>query len=217
MATINSAILKKQVAEGYSAKAMKDAAQGRIEAIFDNEVKIMQEEFEEHPVTREIAGGIGSSNISETLGGGSSPKNLFAFIGFPEGEQDPTQPIREALSPDSNEGPKMTYIGKDAANPLIYRFQIDAPKLDAIYKDTPLPWGPGLSWAKKIETSIPGFAKFLPSFNSKSSRSGGGIQVQNSLRAESYTPPANGYLTTIFKNFINRLKGSNKGGYRITK
>ncbi len=218
MAKIYSQVLRQQVADGYSAKVLKAAAQDRIEAIFDDAVFGMKAEFEEHPVTQEIAEGVGASNISKTLSGGEAPRNLFAFIGFPDGGGDPTDAIRQRLDPDSKDGPDFSFVGKDAANPLIYKFKVDSPNLEKIYKETPMPWGPGLSWAKKIETSIPGLGKFLSKFNASSaSRSGGGIQVKKDLNSETYTPPVDGYLTTIFKNFINRVKESGKGGLRYRK
>lgn len=58
--------------------------------------KIKQEmikEFLSHPVTLEIMEGPNAANISGTLGGVS---NLFAFIGFDQGEQ-PIAPILTLL------------------------------------------------------------------------------------------------------------------------
>ena len=47
--------------------------------------KQMMQDFETHPVTRELKSGPGSSNISGSLPRG----NLFGFIGFESGD-DPT-------------------------------------------------------------------------------------------------------------------------------
>ena len=50
-------------------------------------------EFDNHPVTREINDGISASNISGTLDGIT---NLYSFIGFNEGD-NPTKAIRDML------------------------------------------------------------------------------------------------------------------------
>ena len=56
---------------------------------------LMLNEFDRHPVTQEIAGGINSSNVSKTLP--SSYGNLYTFIGFRYGS-DPISPIKNLLA-----------------------------------------------------------------------------------------------------------------------
>ncbi len=61
-------------------------------SINDEFEKIKQkyiEEFNNHPITQEIKGGISANNISGTLNGIT---NLYSFIGFDEGT-DPIKPI----------------------------------------------------------------------------------------------------------------------------
>ena len=41
---------------------------------------MLMRDFNEHPVTREIEGGVSAGNVSGTLAGYG---NLFSFIGFP--------------------------------------------------------------------------------------------------------------------------------------
>lgn len=213
MATINMEAIKIKVAKDQSGR-QKAAAQARAEVIFEDAVIGMQKEFEEHSVTQEIEAGISSKNISETLRGGNEPENLYSFIGFKNGD-NPVQPIRDLLQPENNKGPKLKFDGKEPNQTVAtYKFRISTPDENAIFKKSPIPWATGLSWVEGIESGIAGFAHFLPSFTRKNSRSGGGIQVDPVLRNAEYTPPVNGYLTTIFQNFLERVKNYNKGGFR---
>ena len=70
---------------------------------FDEVKEKMIKEFLNHPVSVEISGGASAGNISGTLGGIT---NLFAFIGFPSGD-DPLHPILEILEKTNfrREGP----------------------------------------------------------------------------------------------------------------
>lgn len=185
---------------------------------FDLAVDQMQRDFEEHPVTQELDGGVGATNISETLRGHGPTENLFSFIGLQSNEGVPTDPIRKRLDPANPEGPHLSLVGKDNRGTSIrYQFIVTAPNEKAIYKDTQVPWtqGGGFSWAEKIESHIPGFASFLYGEDYPQSRSGGGIQAKvggrkdgepQVLRGDDYMPPKNGYIQTIFRNFIERLK-----------
>jgi hypothetical protein len=212
MARIDPAEIMRMVSKdtGLTNAKLKASAKERMMVAFNDGVIGMKKEFEEDKVTQEIDGGVAASNISNTLGGGTAPDNLFSFIGFKEGD-NPTEVIRRSLEPSSPDGPKLGPLDKIPDNVPHYRAIISAPNLDKIYAKTPLPWGEaeGMSWAEKIETHIPGYAKFLARFTkSDVSRSGGGVQVKADLHPDTFTPPANGYLTRIFKNFVKTVKGS---------
>lgn len=217
---INMASIWVRVAKSSSANnKFKQAATARAEEVFTDAVIGLQKEFEESPVTQEIDGGISSSNISETLLGGPAPQNLYSFIGFPNNEAGlPTDPIRERLDPEHEDGPKLIFNGKTGVNTTNYKFKIKGPDLKAIYSKTPLPWAKSMSWAQKIEGRIPGFAHFLAKFWKKeNSRSGGGIQVDATVRAATYRPPRGGYIQTMVGNFFTRVKQYgkfNQGGWR---
>ncbi len=225
MATVNMAAVRVSVASDNSGR-MKAAATQRANEVFEDAVIGMQIEFEEHDVTREIAGGVSASNISRTLGGGRETKNLYSFIGF--SAQDPVsplEPIRDALDPSSTVGkiigPQIRFSGKAVKDGNAqFKFEVAAPNKTAVFKATPMPWAPGLSWAQKIETSIPGFASFLAKRMGVPSQSGGGIQAKDKngnpiiIRNESYEAPDGGYLTTIFENFLAKVKQYGKGGLR---
>ena len=178
------------------------------EQFFEPAVEAMKHEFDEHPVTQEIDAGVDAPNISNTLVPSSyDHMNLFSFIGFNAGDH-PTDEIRSRLSPDSPDGPKMSYIGKDS-NRLEFHYKISSPSQDAIYQATPLPWAPGISWAKRIEVGMAGLGQFLNLSEGQSrsnSRSGGGIQVKNTLRP-GVQYRATSYLSSIFNNFLHHMKG----------
>jgi hypothetical protein len=192
---------------------LQKAAQDRAEQVFENAVEEMKKEFEEHKVTKEIDGGIESNNVSGTLRGGDRPENLYSFIGFEAGST-PTDEIRRRLDSQHEDGPKIEYAGKLGQNSLIYKFRVKAPNKEAIHEATPMPWAEGMSWAQKIERGIPGFSRFLARFMGDPSRSGGGIQVDRDIRSAKYSPPSEGYLTTIFNNFMTRIKSYGKRGFR---
>ena len=59
-------------------KGIKQAIEKKVKAAQQNLLK----SFEKHPVTAEIQGGAGASNLSDTLGGTG---NLFTYIGFSVG------------------------------------------------------------------------------------------------------------------------------------
>ena len=217
MAKVNMAAVRVAVAKDTSGR-MKAAAQERAEQVFADAVIGMQIDFEEHPVTRELDGGITSDNISNTLGGGQAPKNLYSFIGFPKGSR-PTDEIRDALMPEDPDGPKFRYRRKEIRNGNArFLFEVSEPNRVRIHKRTPMPWARGLSWAQKVETRIPGFGRFLNRFmplaDDAVSRSKGGTQLKVEIRGEEYTPPLTGYLTGIFARFLGQVRSYQLRGFK---
>lgn len=192
------------------------------EAFFKPAIEQMKQEFESNPVTREIAGGLDSSNISNTLEGdfvqggkGISNPNLWGFIGFDAEQSSPAEvlaPIRIRLDPRHPEGPKFIYRGRDK-NFIRYKYEIKAPNEEAIFNETNLPWAAGISWARRIEQGISGMGQFLNVTDRPSSRSGGGIQVEAQLRSGRYKPTP--YLSRIFNNFLRRVTGRKATGRSI--
>lgn len=180
------------------------------ENYFNPAVEEMQKEFEDSPITEELdaaANDVSIEGSSGCVSGGTSSeaKNLFAFIGFEEGS-NPTDEIRPFLDPENPYGPKYKYIrGSKSRDNLEFKFKVFAPDIDVIHKSTPMPWAPGLSWAKRIEIGIPGLSKFLNKLDLRGSRSGGGIQVENTLRQARFKPKK--YLSKIIGNFLKRITG----------
>ena len=106
--------------------------------------------FNTHPVTLEIDGGLHASNLSGTLGGRG---NLFRFIGFDKGSK-PIEPIRGALRGIDLTS---TIVKKDGTSlsHVVY------PTVDDIFNMTPLPWASNRSWARGIERGISNLGQFL--------------------------------------------------------
>lgn len=126
------------------------------------------EEFENHPVTQEIEGGITATNISNTLDGIT---NLYSFIGFESGD-NPLDPIREQLKKIN-----LRYT-INSKGELI--FTVEFPTAKDIFKVTPMPWATGRSWAQGIEVGISGLGYYIKS--TINSRSGLGVQSQKPVR-----------------------------------
>jgi hypothetical protein len=180
---------------------VKEAERVLRENYFDPAVEEMKREFLSHPVTQEIKNGVGSENLSNTLGGGSK-KDLFSFIGFNQGD-DPILPILEKLDSKNESGPKLKYVRGSQKQNLEFVFKVESPDKEAIKRDTSVPWAEGLSWADRIEKGIPGLGYFLNRKDKVGSRSGGGIQIDNKLRDKKFRPVS--YLSTIFKNFLKNI------------
>ena len=176
--------------------------------------KAMIQEFEMHPVTIEIEGGINSSNTSGTLGGYG---NLFTFIGFEEGE-NPLYEVRARL--------KETVLRKTSYKNGVFDFITTEPTKEELYSMTPLPWITGQrSWMDGVETGLSGLGSYLyeQGKNIAKSRSGPAIQLKGGKASESAfgsntTGGAIGsqrsrykrvsYMSSILKNF-------NKSVYRL--
>lgn len=195
----------------------KEADRIMREEFFDPAVAELKAQFTNHPVTREIQGGVDADNESGTLPGnfrqdeGDSKPNLFSFIGFEAGS-NPTMEIEQRLDPRHPDGPKMTYRGMDR-NKLEFRYQIEAPNEQAIEEATPLPWAAGISWVKRIEQGIPGVGYFLNRLDKPTSRSGGGIQIEGQLREGRFRPTS--YLSKLFNNFLRGVVGRKQTGRRV--
>lgn len=216
MATVFMDKIVKRIYESPSAAGLEKLATAQATKVFDEAVVELKADFEGSTVTQELDRGIGSPNISQTLRGGDAPENLYSFIGFEKGTE-PTKEIRERLDPASPDGPKLRLRGKETRGAAIrYQFVVDAPKEEKIWKATPIPWAPDLSWAKKIETGIAGFASFLPRFmpgaSDRVSRSKGGTQAKKKdgtdqiLRTAEFVPPEDGYLTGMFQRFLAHFR-----------
>lgn len=132
--------------------------------------KQFMNDFEEHPVTRELRAGSNGSNITGTLTQG----NLFGFIGFEEG-YDPIKNIEKLL--DNIEIIiKRRQMGKTG---FIWTYIITAPSSRDLYSATPMPWAKGSSWLQELEgRGIPNLGQYMHK-KINSSRSGAGFQNTN--------------------------------------
>jgi hypothetical protein len=147
-------------------------------------------EFLNHPITKEIKEGPSASNTSNTLGGVS---NLFAFIGFEEGD-DPIDPIVKIF-----ESIDISFGGEI---PMGAKFNISMPTALDIFVITPMPWASGRSWAQGIEKGISGLG-YLLRRNSSASRSGEAVQSSVKIRSGKFknTP----YISELIKKYSKKF------------
>jgi hypothetical protein len=173
---------------------------------FERVKQAMLKEFDEHPVTNELAKGGGSTNDSGTLGGYG---NLFAFIGFDQGAK-PTQSLRNLLSLG-------TRITQTIYRQRHYYFVVDVPTRSAMEKETPMPWEPGNSWLFGIEETkgISGLSHFMYKRWLGSRRKGApggstwGFQLKEYPNMEGATFTPHAYVKKILSNLrdkVNNIK-----------
>ena len=144
-------------------------------------------EFLNHPVTLELKQGIEGKNISGTLGGVA---NLYSFIGF-EGDSDPTKIIEDLLQQTS-----FQFLG---ARGKSINFSFYIPDSREIFAVTPMPWAPGRSWAKGIESGISGLGYYLK--KTENSRSGLGIQSPRKVRKSGSRFKNTQYISALLKKY----------------
>lgn len=188
---------------------VKEATRIAENEYFYPAVKNLQYNFEDDDITQEIEGGVGASNISDTLSDipeeYEEGRNLFSFIGFDQGA-NPIDAIRPFFDPAHPDGPKIRYVKGSSSKGLEFRFEIFGPAKEKILAASPMPWAPGLSWVDRIEKGIPGLGYFLNKEGIAKSRSGGGIQLKNQIRTGRFKNRS--YLTKLLKEFLKEVKGS---------
>ena len=153
----------------------------------------MIKEFLDNPITQEIMAGPSGVNISGTLDGVS---NLFAFIGFNEGE-DPIAPILIIL-----ENVDMQYNREIRRGKPGLMFKVNLPTAEDSFAVTPLPWATGRSWAEGIERGLSGLGYLLRKNNGRS-----GAAVQSRVRKVRGGKFRNSpYISSLLKKYRQRFK-----------
>tara|TARA_Y100000593_G_scaffold35379_1_gene69258 strand:+ start:2807 stop:3397 length:591 start_codon:yes stop_codon:yes gene_type:complete len=173
-------------------KAMMQRATDKFKDVKDTLVS----NFNNHPITQEIEGGPGGSNVSGTLGGYG---NLFSFIGF-HNNSDPIAPLRRLINKNLQllRGPR-TRITR---NRIYQTYKVAYPDIGEFYKYSPSPWD-GRSWIHGVENGLSGFGHYMyGKFNG--SRSGTGVQSTSSKRTKSYK--AMEYISEILRDFKRDIK-----------
>mgnify|MGYP001277472790 CR=1 FL=1 len=186
MAKINMKGLQREIAGQYSVK-FRRAIERTIRRDVNKTKMKMLAEFDNHSVTRDLQGG------SSTFPGGG---DLFSFIGFNSGDK-PTSALRALLLKSL----RVKFIKTSRMETEVV-FDISLPSMSEIEALTPMPWAPGRSWAKEIETGISGLGQYLVK-DSPSSRSGKAIQVKGTIRSSDMSGKP--YMTEILGNLIKNL------------
>ena len=170
-------------------KIARVQVQKQGKAAFQKIKNRMIAEFLNHPVTVEIKQGISAQNISGTLDGAT---NLFSFIGFDANTTDPTKAIENIL--------QQTRFEFAVAKVNSVDFSIYIPDPKDVFDVTPMPWAPGRSWAKGIESGISGLGYYLK-VSRDSSRSGLGIQSPRQVRKKGAKFKSTQYISALLKKY----------------
>ena len=161
-----------------------------VEKDFRKLKRRMIAEFLENPITMEIMAGPSSPNLSGSLDGVT---NLFAFIGFDQGE-DPIAPILARLEETHIQFSKLITA---SSSKMGMEFKITLPTAEEIFAITPLPWASGRSWAQGIERGLSGLGYLL---RKNEGRSGAAIQSRVKVRGGKFKNTA--YISA----FINKYR-----------
>ena len=195
---IDKAKFKKQVAKGLKSEAVKDAAFRKAQIALSRVKAATIQEFESHPVTKELSEGQDAANTSGTLGNVGG--NLYSFIGFYDGD-DPTREIRSYLVDKIRLFKSSRFVKYQTSG--YYNFRVNPPEAKQIEALTPLPFERGQSWVRGIERGISGLGFYLSGRFNKS-RSGTGIQSEHSIRPAMFNTTR--YMTSIVANFYTNIK-----------
>lgn len=196
--------MAKRLNRKYVAKLVSNSSayKSEVSKIMEDKVKqgkaLMLNEFDQHPVTQEIAGGINSGNISKTLP--SSYGNLYTFIGFRYGS-NPISPVKNLLALTKVLKKTRTRV---VGNKITTFFNVTVPSEDQIKSVSKMPWEGGRSWVYGIERGISSFSHYMFK-NYSLSRSTKGFQSKRKVRSGQFKPLYGGYITKILKNFFDRV------------
>lgn len=188
---LNPNLLRLAVAKQAQRVLVKDV-RGLVKLDFEEKKKRFLNEFDNDPVSQELAAGPDAFSQVPSLAAVGG--NLFSFLGFLK-TQNPIAGLRGFLQ--DNVVLYQTKAGKISGNKVIFETQFVSPTESEINRvmanstDTKLHWGSTRSFTDILAKGIPGLPRFITgSFPSpKPSRSGGGLQASNNLRSmEERTP-----------------------------
>lgn len=177
------------------APILKNNVERRIFLAFEKIKRETINEFLRHPVTKEIEAGPTAQNISGTLDGYG---NLFSYIGFYNGD-DPISPITEIFQKSTITFSRLIDGG------VVWNIFI--PAKEDIWEVSPMPWAPGRSWAKGIETGISGIGQYFYTIREDFgvvSRSETAIQTSKNIRRKTRFKNVK-YISAILANFEKKI------------
>ena len=190
---INKMAVRKKIINGARRKGGEKKVYDKVNTAFQRKKRQLVEDFENHPVTREIQSGADGSNLSGTLGGYG---NLYTFIGF--GGGDPTREVARMLRAGTRLLRKPT-TNKSGGKRIRYIYTIKYPDIDELGSAAPMPWEPG-SWIRGIERGISGLGNYIyHNYIVPTSRSGRGTQSRSQIRTGGYKRTR--YMSAILKTF----------------
>jgi len=194
--TINRNILLKKFKK-FDLSSLEDEAEKIAESKINKIREELINDFENHPVTKEIQAGPDAENSSSTLNGVG---NLSSYIGFSPAD-NPIEPVKNILKTV-----RITSKPKKINNQegVSFEFDVISPTIEEIESVGKLPFEQGQSWVKGIESGISGFGAYIYGKMFKNSRSGKGLQSKNSFRQGAFRPVR--YLSEIMGKFYLKIK-----------
>jgi hypothetical protein len=183
---INSIKRKVLKSRAFTKGATRKVNQSLIKA-----KSLMLNDFDSHPVSKEISQGAEGRNLSNTLGGYG---NLFSFIGFGSGSS-PITDVRNILA----QYPDISNIRMSGSKLVV---DISIPTLNDLALASRMPWESGRSWVSGVETGISGFSNYMYNVfgEGSKSRSGKAVQASKQIRPGSYRPVP--YVSEIIKKLV---------------
>ncbi len=152
--TVNA--LRRAAMKAFSKKEVQAQLYNIVHEKFVEKKSKLINDFENHPVSKEIKNGETASNSSGTLIGGNG--NLFSFLGFFQGT-DPVGEVSNYLEKNVKmmKRPEISIKG----NATYYEFEIRYPDKEELKSVSPMEWETGRSWLFGIEKGVSGLSHYL--------------------------------------------------------
>ena len=182
-----------QALKRQAPRLLKNNFKRTLEKDFRKLKQRMISDFLNDPITMEIMAGPNSPNISGSLDGVS---NLFAFIGFEQGD-DPISPILALLEETRLDFTKFNTTGRRVGMDV----RVTLPTAEQIFSVTPLPWATGRSWAQGIERGLSGLGFLL---KKNKGRSGAAIQSRVKVRGGRFKNRP--YISAFLRKYQKRFE-----------
>jgi len=179
-----------------SSKQFKSAVEREVLKKFKAAKNNFMESFSAHKVSQELAAGKKAANISGSLSGEG---NLFTFIGFEDGGENPIISLNNFLKQSFGD-PKIT-----SRKGTLFRLSMNVPTKEEIENATPLPYESGRSWVRGIEYGISGIGFYFYSKKQEieNSRSTLGIQSKYKIRGGNFSNQS--YLSPLLKKLYKEI------------
>lgn len=195
---VNRASISKKV---KVSKGLIREARKRAKDVFEDAEEAYMEEFEKHKITKELEAGPNASNTSGTLGGYG---NLFSFMGFSSGSENPISKLRRILK----SGFEFKKEGRNTKKNGIRTFTFSFPDREYFESKSSLSlkFESGRNWIIALERGISGFSSYMHK-KFPAGRSGMGLQIGRTISkgrvSGSYSPTA--YRTLFEEKFTKTI------------
>jgi hypothetical protein len=203
--TLNRPSIRKKVG---SSKVLLREARAVAKNILEDAKEAYMDEFEKHKITQELEAGPTASNMSGTLGGYG---NLFSFMGFSSGSENPISKLRRILW--NGFGVKRETPNKKRGGLRTFVFSYPDREYIESKSSLSLRFETGRNWVIALERGISGFSSYMHK-KFPAGRSGMGLQIGRTISKgrtrDSYSPTP--YRTLFEQKFTKTInKGVSKG------